>query len=96
MDRFGGHWTDIGKAQLTDIGKHFTSKNHNGGSDMEIHILDFIHAHPKSEFGSALRDKIEFHWIQRLRTQLPMGLNAMDKPPDTQAVCRNWQNAHKI
>ena len=63
MDRFGGHWTDIGGNQLTDVGKHFNLPKHSGGSDMIIHIVDFIHAHPQSPLGKALRDRIEFHWI---------------------------------
>ena len=41
-----------------------------------------------------LRDQIEFHWIQRLRTQLPHGINTMDKSPPLRPMCKNWKNAH--
>ena len=37
---------------------------------MELYVVDFIHAHPLSEFSQHLRNEIEFHWIQRLCTIL--------------------------
>ena len=74
--------------------KHFNERNHNGIADLKLHIVDFIHAAPNSEFESALRDQIEFHWIQRLCTQLPHGVNTMDKSPPMGTVCRHWKNAH--
>lgn len=48
---------------------------------MEIHILDFIRAFPDTKEASVLRDKKEYIWIQRLRTQAPLGINTMDKMP---------------
>ncbi len=61
---------------------------------MKLHILDFIFAEPNSEKAKVLRDQIEFHWIQRLRTQLPHGINTMDKSPCHNNYCRNWKKAH--
>ena len=52
--------------------------NHKGLDNVEIHILDFIHAHPQGEKSRYLRDLIEFNWLQRLHTNAPMGLNVMD------------------
>ena len=46
--------------------------------DVEIHILDFIHAHPMGRRAKHLSDLIEFNWIQRLHTNAPLGLNTMD------------------
>ena len=96
MDRFGNHFTSIQRNDgKNDVCKHFNGTGHAGIDNLQLHILDFIHAAPNSEFGRALRDHIEFHWIQRLRTQLPHGINTMDKSPATTAVCKNWKKAHK-
>ena len=85
----------IGRKNLKeDIGRHFNLPEHNGIRDMRIHILDFIHAHPKSAHGLTLRLQIEFNWIQRLRTMLPMGLNTKDRTP-LETGCRSWKNYRK-
>ena len=58
---------------------------------MIIHVVNFIFIHLKNEHGITLRLQIEFNWIQRLRTMLPMGLNTKDRAPlDTK--CRNWRD----
>ena len=57
---------------------------------MKIHILDFIHVQRKSQEGLTLRLQIEFNWIQRIRTMLPLGLNTKDRTPLTTG-CRNWK-----
>ena len=89
--RFGAHAGSIGRRNLKeDIGRHFNLPEHEGLKDMEIHILDFIHAHPKSSEGLTLRLQIEFNWIQRLRTMLPLGLNTKDRTP-LSLNCRNWK-----
>ena len=96
MDRFGNHFTSIQRNDgKNDVGKHFNGIGHSGIENLKLHILDFIHAAPNSDFGRALRDQIEFHWIQRLRTQLPHGINTMDKSPLPNPACKNWKNAHK-
>ena len=47
MDRFQAHFYNIShNRQESEIGKHFNLPNHRGLEDVEIHILDFIHAHP--------------------------------------------------
>ena len=91
MQRFGSHWTDIKNPNpKTDVGKHFNLPRHTGGENIELFILDFIHAHPNSGFALSLRNEIEFHWIQRLRTMIPFGINTMDCMPDPSENCRNW------
>ena len=54
--------------------------DHNGTANVQVHILDFIYAFPDSRRAAILRNETEFHWIHRLCTQLPMGINTMDKP----------------
>ena len=96
MDRFGNHFTSIQRNDgKNDVCKHFNDTGHSGIDNLKLHILDFIHAAPNSDFGRALRDQIEFHWIQRLRSQLPHGINTMDKSPAVTSVCNNWKNAHR-
>ena len=95
MNRFGNHFTSIQRNDgKNDVCKHFNDTRHKGIDDLQLHILDFIHAAPNSEFGKVLRDEIEFHWIQRLRSQLPHGINTMDKSPAPNPVCKNWKNSH--
>ena len=96
MDRFGAHITDIKNNNNKDVSRHFNSINHNGFTDMKIHIVEFIHAHPDSKFAAALRNIIEFHWIQKLRTVLPMGLNTMDKAPLPSEHCRVWRKKRQF
>ena len=79
MDRFQAHFYNIGHNKpKSEIGKHFNSPGHKGLDDVEIHILDFIHAHPEGRKSKYLRDLVEFNWIQRLHTNAPLGLNTMD------------------
>ena len=79
MDRFQGHFYNIGHNRpMSEIGKHFNSVGHNGLDDVEIHIVDFIHAHPHGQKSKQLRDLIEFNWIQRMHCNAPTGLNLMD------------------
>ena len=96
MMRFQAHWQTIDNKQIQyDVSKHFNEKDHQGTKDMRIYVLDFIYAHPKSEMAKSLRDTIEFHWIYRLRTCLPMGLNTMDKPPLPSKWKRYWKSFKK-
>ena len=79
MDRFQAHFYSISaKKTNTEIGKHFNSVNHQGLQNVEIHIVDFIHAHPAGEKSRYLRNLIEFNWIQRMHSNAPTGLNVMD------------------
>ena len=79
MDRFQAHFYNIGhNKQVSEIGKHFNKPDHHGLDDVEIHILDFIHAYPEGRRSKHLRDLIEYNWIQRLHTNAPTGLNFMD------------------
>ena len=79
MDRFQAHFYNISHNRpRSEIGKHFNGPGHRGLEDIEIHILDFIHAHPAGNKSKYLRDLVEFNWVQRLHTNAPLGLNSMD------------------
>ena len=79
MDRFQGHLYNITCKNLKDtIGHHFNSDHHNGISDLEIHIVDFIHANPNTPWSLELRRTIERNWQHRLRTIAPQGLNIQE------------------
>ena len=79
MDRFQGHFYNVNSKNLKDtVGKHFNLTNHGGIDDIEIHIIDFIHAHPSSVNASHIRRKIEKNWQQRLKTNAPQGLNIQE------------------
>ncbi len=94
QQRFQCHFEDIQKNKTEkDIGRHYNSNGHSGTKDMSIYVLDFIYEHPRTRLALELRNVIEHHWIQRLRTQLPWGLNTMDKSPTLTTFCRHWQGA---
>ena len=83
MDRIQAHFNTIqfkDPKQQTDISQHFKRVDHHGRDDVIVHILDFIYAFPDTRRAAILRDETEFKWIHRLRSQLPMGINTMDKP----------------
>ena len=79
MDRFQAHMRNVTVNKVDDtIGRHFNLPGHRKIADMKIHILDFIHAHPKSSKGAYLRNTTEINWMHRLNTIEPRGLNLMD------------------
>ena len=79
LDRFQAHFNNIlYNKPKSEIGKHFNLPDHKGLEDVEIHVVDFIHAHPMSQRSKHLRDLIEFNWIKRMHSNAPLGLNTMD------------------
>jgi hypothetical protein len=58
--RFVHHFYSITKPDVSKpVGKHFSSRSHNGIKDVEIHILEFIKKPPTSEVASRIRDRVE-------------------------------------
>ena len=97
MDRIQAHFNTIQSKdpkQQTDISHHLKQADHNGRDDVKVHILDFIYAFPDSNRAAVLRDVTEFRWMHRLRTQLPMGINTMDKPR-IPAYCKKPKSVKK-
>ena len=81
MDRFQAHFYNIGHNKAkNEIGRHFNQPDHKGMDEVEIHILDFIHAHPEGKKAKYLRDLVEFNWIQRLHKKRPPW-SECDGPP---------------
>ncbi len=83
MDEIQAHFNTIQSKdprQQTNISCHFKQVDHNGRADVQVHILDFIYAFPDSKRAAFLQNETEFRWIHHLCTQLPMGINTMDKP----------------
>ena len=79
MDRFQGHLYNITSKNTKDtIGHHFNQYDHQGISNLEIHIVDFIHAHPESPQAFNSRRMIERNWQHRLRTVAAQGLNIQE------------------
>ena len=62
----------------SEVAYHFNRPDHNKHHDMKVYILDFIYEHPESKRGTKLRKSIEFSWIQRLKTLVPMGMNILE------------------
>ncbi len=92
---FGAHTNSINRKNLKeDMGHHFNLPGHHEVNDMKIHILDFIYTAPKSSLGLTLRLQIEFNWIHRLCTILPLGLNTKDRTP-LETGCCTWRHYRK-
>ena len=79
MDRLQGHFYNITSTNTKDtIGQHFNQPDQSGFNDIEIHIVDFVHANPSSPQALDIRRKIERHWQHLLRTNAPQGLNIQE------------------
>ncbi len=46
--------------------------------DVKIQVLELIRAPPHSDVAQLLRDEKEIHWMHKLKTLVPLGINAMD------------------
>jgi hypothetical protein len=78
-NRFVHHLYSIDKEdQSKPVGKHFSSKSHEGIDDVEIFVLEFIKKPPTSQVGGMVRDRVERRWIHLLRSIAPQGLNIDD------------------
>ena len=78
-DRFVRHFYDISLGdKQKSLGHHFQTQDHQGISDVEIHVLEFIKKTPCSDAAKAIRDRVERRWIHLLRCLAPAGLNIDD------------------
>jgi hypothetical protein len=77
--RFVHHYYTVDKEDKSKpVSKHFSQLGHDGISDMEIHVLEFIKMPPKSQAASVVRNRVERRWIHLLRIPAPKGLNIDD------------------
>ena len=60
------------------VGRHYTSDDHAGLTNIALHVLQFGRKDPDSKESLALRLELEELWIHRLRSTTPMGLNVFD------------------
>jgi len=92
LERFQGHFEKIQKCQTyrrenptlfrqlekDAVGTHFSAEDHHGTKDLNISVLAFITAPPKSLHALEYRLKVEKEWIHRMRCPAPTGLNILD------------------
>ena len=77
--RLGEHMSSIKRNMgETDVPWHFNQKCHRKNGDVKLHIVEFIGRHPKSDEGKRLLGLMEFHWIEKLRSHSPHGMNTKD------------------
>ena len=79
-ERLYEHFLNIRKKNRNDpIGRHFQGNNHlSNPQEVKAYILAFIPIPANSPDALQMRLRVENDWIYRLRTSLPLGLNAMD------------------
>ena len=77
--RFVSHFYLIGhKKNEHEVPRHFNAHDHRVIDDVEIHVLEFIKSDTQRPETKGIRLKSEYSWIQRLRTQIPLGKNTID------------------
>ena len=61
------------------MGRHFNTTGHSGDTkQVTTYILAFVTLPGDTNGALQMRLKFERHWIFKLRTSLPHGLNSMD------------------
>ena len=77
--RFQGHFYQVvHDVEKTEVSRHFNRNGHQGLTDVEIHVLDFIHLSTTKTITTDIRLGREFDWIHRLHCIIPKGLNSLD------------------
>ncbi len=61
----------------TNVGYHFSLPRHSV-DDVQIQVLEFIKSHPDSVDAKERRDDRETHWMYKLKSLAPLGINATD------------------
>ena len=78
-ERFKSHFYQIAHdREKTEVSRHFNQGTHEKLKDVEIHILEFVHASTEHDNTKDKRTQLEFDWIHRMRSQIPKGLNSID------------------
>ena len=77
--KFQAHFYQIAhEPQKTEVSRHFNQCDHHKLADVEKSVLSFVHQGPDSEAALQMRLRLEFDWIHKLRSQIPLGLNSID------------------
>ena len=66
------------KNDIHIVGRHYNSRDHEGLSDLNVYVLDFIHAHRDIDIAAEVRNVRERLWIYRLWSQTRIGHNHFD------------------
>jgi len=79
-ERFKCHFYSITQPDKsnTAVGRHFSATDHNGLSNVTIHVLEFILSPSESPASQRTRDDLERTWIHRLVSTAPHGINVAD------------------
>ena len=79
-ERFKCHFFSVTQPTKsnTAVGRHFSAPDHQGLSDITIHILDFMSSPSQSPASQRQRDDLEKMWIHKLVSTAPYGLNVVD------------------
>jgi len=79
-ERFKAHFYSIKEPNKSNtvVGRHFSSPDHEGLSNVTIHVLDFILSPSESPASQRQRDDTERTWIHKLVSTAPYGLNVAD------------------
>ena len=80
QERISEHIADVEhkRYEKSEVAFHFNKPGHKKDKDMKVYILEFIYEHPLSKRANKLRKSIEWKWVQRLRTLIPLGMNIME------------------
>ena len=80
FERIKEHLADIlhKRYDKSEVAYHFNQPGHKGKADVKVYILEFIFDHPLSKRANKLRKTIEWNWIQRLKSIIPLGMNIME------------------
>ena len=74
--RFTSHfYLIVHKKTEHEVPRHLNSKEHRGIHDVEIDVLEFIKNDAQKPESKSLRLRTEYSWIQRLHSQIPLGMN---------------------
>ena len=77
--RFQCHfYQEVHDVEKTELSRHFNRNGHQGLTDVEIHVLDFIHLSTNKDATIDIRLGREFDWIHRLHCIIPKGFNSLD------------------
>ena len=79
-ERVSEHLKDIEHKRYgkSEVAYHFNQAGCTDIQNIKVYILDFVYEHPESKPANKLRKNIEWNWIQRLRTTIPLGMNIME------------------
>ena len=79
-ERIKEHIADIAhrRYEKSEVAYHFNRPGHKRKEDVKVYILEFVYEHPASKIANKIRKNLEWDWVQRLKTIIPLGMNIME------------------